>query len=251
MILLFQIGYGALAQADYVVTLKSDTIIGDIRILSYDKLDRAQVSVKGKKELFTAVQVLILKKDNEFYKSIQIDNTIRFMKILKSGYLSYYAFRLPEKATYDGRYMVKMDGNNMELPNIGFKRIMAAYLEDCKELSEKVKNGEIGRTKIEEIIDQYNACVASPTPAVTVLEATPESTTVILQKVAIQNLKNKINEQDFNSKQDALDILGDIESKVNRNENVSNYLLDGLQSALKDQPALSEDLNKLIALLKK
>lgn len=252
-ILLFLIGSGALAQSDYLVTTKSDTIKGDLRILSYDQLDRVQITNNGKKEIYTAMQVLILKKDEGFYKPVQIDQSIRLMKIIKGGYLSLYGYKLPNQSTFDGRYLVKLNGSTMEVPNLAFKKMMANYLEDCHELSIKLKQGDLGRGDIEKIVEEYNLCMAKEKPAVAQQEsiASPESLNKTKQKEAIQNLKSKIKEQTFSGKDDALDILSDIESKVDRNENVSNYLLGGLQSALKDQAALSEDLENLIALFKK
>lgn len=254
--ILFQAGLGAFAQSDYLVTLKSDTIKGELRILSYDQLDRVQISNNGKKEMYTALQVLILNKDNEFYKAVQIDNSIRLMKIIKRGYLSLYGFKHPNQSSFEGRYLVKLNGTSMEMPNLGFKKIMSTYLEDCYELSERVKNGDIGKGKIEEIVDQYNVCLSNAKPADTPVAATvavpgEDSLDKTQQIEAVQNLMNKIKETDFPSKEDALDILRDIESKVTKNESIANYLIDGLQSMLKDQPTLSEELEKVIGLLKK
>ena len=129
---------------------------------------------------------------------------------------------------------------------------MVKFLDDCAEVSEKVKKGDLGKGNIEQIVEDYNICLSKVRPA-----ATPEpiSLTESLNKTAqleaIQNLKDKIKEQNFSTKEDALDILRDIETKVDRNESVSNYLLEGLQSTLKDQSSISEDLDKLIALFKK
>jgi len=254
IIVLILIQFAAFAQSDYLITLKSDTVKGDLRILSYNQLDRVQVSNNGKKEMFTALQILRLNKNNEFYKPVQIDKSIKLMKIIKTGYLSLYGYRIDNQTTYDGRYLVKLNGEAMEMPNLGFKKIMASFLEDCSELSEKLKKGELGKGNTDEIIDQYNVCLTKEKPGITVvpeLVSTPQSLEATNQKEAIEKLMNKIKELNFNTKEDALDILHDIESKVGRNESVSKYLLDGLQSTLKDQPALSEDLEKLVALFKK
>jgi hypothetical protein len=164
---LFLFGYGVQAQSDYLVTLKSDTLKGDLRILSYDQLDRAQISHDGKKEMLTALQISFLNLNNEIYKPVKLDNTIRLMKVIKSGYLSLYGFKLPNQATYEGRFLVKLDGTSMEMPNIGFKKIMAAYLEDCSELSERLKKGELGKGDLEEIIDQFNLCVSKDRKGIT------------------------------------------------------------------------------------
>ena len=240
-------GYYAMAQTDYLVTSKSDTIKGKVRILSYDKIDRAQVTVndKGKKETFTALQVLSVHMDNEFFKAIQLENTVRLMKVIKTGYLSLYAFKLPNQSSYDGRYMVKMDGSTLEVPNMSFKKMMSKFLEDCTELSEKIKKGELGKADVNAILEEYNVCVTQLKPVTT---STPAATE---QLEAIQNLSNKIKELNFDAKQDALDILKDIQSKVEKKEKVSNYLMGGLENALKEQPSLTEDLNKLMELLKK
>lgn len=253
-IVLILIEFAALAQTDYLITLKSDTIKGDLRIMSYDQLDRVQVSNNGKKEMFTALHILTLNKSNEFYKPVQIDKSIKLMKIMKTGYLSLYSFRLDNQTTYDGRYLVKLNGEVMEMPNLGFKKIMASFLEDCSELSEKLKKGDLRKGDTDEIIDEYNVCLSKEKSGFTVVPqsvSTPQALAATNQKEAIQNLMNKIKELNFATKEDALDILRDIESKVNRNDTVSNYLIEGLQSTLKDQPTLSEDLNKLVVLLKK
>ena len=253
-IILILIQFAALAQSDYLITLKSDTVKGDLRILSYDQLDRVQVSNNSKKEMFKALDILTLNIGNEFYKPVQIEKSIRLMKIIKTGYLSLYAYRIDNQVTYDGRYLVKLNGDVMEMPNLGFKKIMASFLEDCSELSEKLKKGDLGKGNTDEIIDQYNVCVTKEKPGMTIvpeLASPPESLAAANQKEAIQNLMNKIKELNFTTKEDALDILRDIETKVKRNDTVSNYLIEGLQSTLKDQPTLSEDLVKLIALFKK
>jgi hypothetical protein len=245
---LFLTSYFAVAQANYVVTLKADTLRGDVRILSYDNIDRVQVAKDGKKESFTALEVLILYLDNNFYKAVKHDNKVVMMKVIKSGYLSLFAFRLPNMSSYDGRFLLKMDGNSMEMPNLGFKKVMASFVEDCLELSAEIKKGTLGKSKIEQIIDEYNACVDSRTvhPAAPVIEEGAK-----VQLDAIKKLADKINELSFDTKQDALDILRDIQSKVEKKENVSNYQIEGLQSTLKEQPSVAEELNHLVGLFKK
>lgn len=251
-VILFLVVFGAAAQSDYMVTLKSDTVKGELRILSYDQQDRIQVSMNGKKVLYKALEVLIVSIKNSFYKPVQMDNTIRFMKVIKSGYLSLYGFRMANQSTYDGRYLVKLNGDAREMPNIGFKKVMAAYLEDCSALSEKLQNGDIGKSSIEEIVDQYNTCLTKEKPAPVVTQAlAPESPTQTKQLEAIQQLITKIKTLEFATRQDALDILSDIESKVTRNENVANYQLDGLRSTLKEQTTITQDLDALIELFKK
>jgi len=250
--ILFLVSYYSVAQSDYVVTLKSDTLRGEVRILSYDQIDRVQVSAKGRKEMFTALQVSIVSIDDSYHKAVQQENSVRLMKIIKSGYLTLYGFKQPNMSSYDGRFLVKLNGTTLEMPNIGFKKVMASFLEDCAEVSSQVKNGMLSKNDIEEIIDRYNLCVTKSKPAMETqalaIETTPEKT---LQLDAVLRFADKIKELDFDAKQDVLDILRDIQSKVEKGESVSKYQLDGLQATLKDQPTVTEELNNLIALFKK
>lgn len=241
---LILIGFCALAQTDYLVTTKADTLKGDIRLLSYDKIDRVQITNKGKKEVYTALQVLLVNIDSMNYKPIQKENTVRLMQVLKSGYLSFYAFNFPNQFMFDGRYMVKLDGTAMEMPNISFKKIMSNYLADCSEVSEKIKKGELNKDDINTIIDEYNICVGK-------LKSSSSVTATSEELMALQNLSAKVKDLNFDGKEDALDILNDMQSKIEKKEKVSKYLIEGLEAALKDQTALTEDLAKLTDLLKK
>jgi hypothetical protein len=243
---LILIGFCAWAQTDFLITIKSDTLRGEIRLLSYDKIDRIQISTNGKKETYTAMQVLNASIKDVTYKPIQKDNTVRMMQVLKKGYLSLYAFNYPNQFMFDGRYLVKLDGATLEVPNLSFKKIMANFLEDCVEVSEKVKKGEWGKSDINTIIDEYNVCVSNLKPA-----PIPATVTTSEELNALKNLTAKINDLNFDTKADALDILKDMQSKLEKKEKVSNYLIGGLEAALKDQATVTEDLTKLTDLLKK
>jgi hypothetical protein len=108
----------ASAQPDFVITSRADTVFGEVRILSYDLIDRVQVEVAKKKESYTALQVLVIQKEGILYKPVKYENKIVFMQLLKPGYLSLYAFRIQGQSTYDGRFLVKLNGTSQELPNI-------------------------------------------------------------------------------------------------------------------------------------
>lgn len=250
LIILSLFSYRAVAQTDYLITSKADTLSGEIRILSYDQLDRVQIQVGTKKEIFTALQVLSVNKDGQEYKPLQYERKIVLMKVMKQGYLSLYAFRLPNQTSYDGRLLTKLDGTSMEVPNLAFKKILGAYLEDCETVSTQIKNGDFSRRDLEKIIDDYNECLGNKRSASPVIE-TPTPVIVNDATQAIASLITKVEAEDFSSKKDALDLLHDIQTKVGKNETIPNYLSEGLKSYLSVVPALSEDLEKLLALLKK
>jgi hypothetical protein len=248
LVVLMLLSYAATAQkTNYLINSKADTLYGEMRILTYDNIDRVQIEVGKKKETFTALQLLSINKDGQEYKPLQYDNRIVLMKVLKQGYLSMYAFRLPNQNSYDGRMLAKLDGTSMEVPNLAFKKNVSKYLEDCESVSSLIKNGELGKKEINKIIDDYNTCVSIKpntvveTPAPVVNEVTQ----------AIESLIVKVEAEEFSSKKDALDLLRDIQTKVGKNETIPNYLTEGLKSYLSRVPTLTDDLNALLELLKK
>ncbi|MEJ0030324.1 MAG: hypothetical protein WDO15_08125 [Bacteroidota bacterium] len=123
---------------DYIVTIKSDTIKGDIKLMSYDLLDRLQLAEAGKKKvMYTALQVRRVSFKGDLYAPVKIDNSIRFMKILQTGNLSLFAYRAPQQAGYDTKVLQKVGMNGIEVPNMGFKKLVGDMVEDCASLHER------------------------------------------------------------------------------------------------------------------
>ncbi len=235
------------AQPDYIITSRADTLRGEVRLLTYDNIDRVQITIGKKKEMLTALQVLTVYHEEKFYKPIQHDNRVLLMQQLKTGYLSLYAFRLPNQTTLDGRYLYRMDGKHMEVPNLAFKKMLSTYLENCTEVSNKVKSGDLGKKELEQILDEYNTCMATTKPVDTKAEPEPVVTELV---TAIQKLKQKLNGVDFISKKDALDLLSDLEQKAGRNETIPNYLLEGLKAYLMPVSTVQTELETVLQLLK-
>lgn len=235
---------------DYVVQLKGDTIRGVAKILSYERLDKVEIRAegKGKKQLFTALEARTVFYKGETYHTVQLEGVgLKYMKLIKKGYLSYYGFRLPNQVTYDGLYLRKLDGKGMEVPNLTFKKTLSDYLGDCESLKNKLKAGDYSKRDLEKIIDEYNECKEKPQ------QAAPQPLVISNDKTqAIDELLKKLNASaDFATKKDAQDILTDIRNKSSRNESIPNYLLEGLKSNLNGQADLSDDLKKVLELLQK
>ena len=234
---------------DYLVTNTGDTLRGKVKIMSYDQLDRVQVGEKKNKTTLTARQVKTAFTEGETYHPQQSNHTIRFMKLVKPGYLSLYAFKEENQNFYGGRYLIKKDGTKTEVPNLAFKKIMTEFLGDCPELREKIKSGQYGRNDLDQIIDTYNSYIENNT-------VMRKETVVFAQKSAqkvepLEKLKKTIQSQnDFDSKKDALDLIDDIIAKINGGQPVPNYLVDGLQKYLAGIEGTKEDLDKVTASLK-
>ena len=242
---LFQVSF---SQTNYVITVKGDTLRGEVKILSYDLVDRAQLTIEKKKKSFTALEVKAVFLNNQIYHSIRHDNRYMFMTLLKSGYLSLYGFRIERQFTYDGRYLLKRDGEAIDVPNLTFKKSMQEFLKDCMSVRDQIKSGELGRKNLDTLITLYNSCIDKNTQQAALANAASSVSEVSLP--ALETLKGKVEKSTLSSKQDILDLIKDIDTKVKGNQPVPNYLIEGLKGYLVDTE-YKEDLEKLIDTIKK
>lgn len=233
---------------DYLVTTRNDTLKGEIRLLNFGKVDQAQISINKKKKVLTAIEVKLVYMKGEAYKPLSFDNAIHFMKVLKTGYVSYYAFQPANQTSYDGRYIARIDGRGIEVPNLGFKRVMSNFMEDCPDVTAKIKSEELKRTDLEKILDEYNKCIDSKTIA---SHKTIEQVNSGNQKLeAVKKLQTKVEGLDnLSNKKDVTDLLSDLSDKISRNQSIANYQLEALKGLLKDNEQTKEELNAVVALL--
>lgn len=244
--------YTASAQSDYVVTIKGDTLRGKVKYFSYSGVKYGGSNSKyvqltpesGKKTTHQLLQTISFQMNNEIYHTIRTHDGYTFMKLIKPGYLSLYGFQMENQTTWDGRYFVKKDGSVQEVPNIGFKKRLSQFLEDCSTVVNDIQSGTLGKSDLVKILDQYNACkdlnanskLAKKSPAFSTWE----------------KLKTKVTAlPEFDKKNDALEMIRDIQNKISRNETVPVFLTNALKDALKDQTSVNEELNEALNLLGK
>jgi hypothetical protein len=143
------------------------------------------------------------------------------------------------------------NGTSMEVPNLTFKKSMSNFLADCADVVEGIKNGDLGKRDMDQIIDRYNSCLQFKTEQK--IETIPVPTAVETEKmVAVNAMISKVEAAaDFSEKADVLDLLKDLRSKVGRNEILPNYLTKDIKKYLAGQPQFSEDIDKLLAALAK
>ncbi|MFM8914199.1 MAG: hypothetical protein ACKOE6_14990, partial [Flammeovirgaceae bacterium] len=234
------------AQTDYAVTAKGDTLRGDVKILPSDLADQVQVKINKKKKVYLCTELITVVQDGVLYKTVKFDNRFRYMTLLKNGFLSLYGFRMPQQTSYDGRYLQMRDGRGLEMPNLTFKRSLSKFLEDCPSVSERVKNGDLGRNDIDKIIDEYNTCLVFKSTKRNV--DVPASSAILSNTQEVDNFIKKVEESpDFATKKDAIDLLRDLSGKIYRDEILPNYLVKELRANLKDQAAFAEELEKILA----
>lgn len=242
-LVLFTTAWSSVAQ-DYIVTTKGDTLRGSIKLLTFDRLDKVQWKDGKSKAVYSALQVRSIYLDGEYYKPVAIDRNVQFMKTLKPGYLSLMAFRVGSQTTYDGRYLLKMDGTGIELPNLAFKKVMANFLSDCQQVQDRIKDEKLQRKDLDMILEAYNDCFQEKTVIAERARSAPEkSETFTTLKSKVETAQNVAN------RQDALDLLNDIIAKLKRGETVPNYQVEALKSFLKDVKDLQPALDAALAAL--
>jgi hypothetical protein len=229
---------------DYVIPLRGDTIKGSIRPEGVGALQRVQVTPsEGKKKSYGVVEVREYKYKGEIYRPIRGVSGYVFMKLLKDGYLALYGFQPENQSNYDGRCLVKRDASTMEVPNLTFKKSLTRYLSDCPTVAEKIDKGEYSKRDVEAIVDAYNSCVAKNSEAVNVQAKQLNPLDALEQKVKSKSA--------FAGQSDALDMISEIRNKIQRNEKIPNFMIEGLKKSLSTETDLSVEIDAALKELAK
>lgn len=246
-ILLFLIILGISTNAvsqDFVVTAKGDTLKGKVKLLVHAFDHRVQIqSADKQKTTLPILQVKTVFTENERFDPVKFNNKYSFMKLLKEGYLSLYGFQLEKQLTYDGRYLLKKDGQGMEVPNFGFKKNMSSFLSECETLSAAIDNGDHKRSDLDKIIDEFNACIEKNTTIALSTTVVPLNTT----KLSVWNdLETNVKSSSISAKADALEMISDVKVRVSKGEKLPKFLVQGLTTALAENTDLATELEKAL-----
>jgi len=231
LFLLLLLVYQCANAQDYVVLLKGDTVYGAVKPMLGPEKKVQVVSADKKKNNYPILQVKGYRYKDEMYQTVRDAKGYTFMKVIKSGYLSLYAFQLENQTGFDGLFLTKKDGTFLEVPNLTFKKMVLKFLEECPEITAKIEGGELGKRDINAIVDGYNACIES---------RTQKNNTIVAQQ---QEQVKKVNSWDvleekikakneFEGKSDALEMITEIKGKILRSEKVPNFMIEGLKNSL-------------------
>jgi len=243
-------GENVFAQTDYLVTAKGDTLKGQIGFQMLGKVEQAIIKA-NKRKTISAIQTREVFLKNTRYKPVQFDGLVRFMKVLSEGYVSKLAFQLEGAHSYDGILLKKRDGEMLEVPSLGFKKLMSNFFDDYELLSKQIEDGELGRGDLDKIITNYNQFISGRTTTVQV-QNQPQPEISQNQKTNLEllyELKSDVEKADFQAKQDVLGMIADVEGKIKDNKTLPNYLIQSLKTSLTDQPALLEKFEKFLGSL--
>lgn len=242
-LLICLIGYKiSSAQSDYVVTSKGDTITGKVKYLNYGVEKKVQVT-GDKKTIYSILQTTSFKMDNELYHAVRYSEGYTYMKVIKSGYLSLYAFQQADKMSWDGSLLYKKDGSSIEVPNLAFKKNLKKFLSECPTVVEQVEAGEFNRSKINELVDAFNQCIENKTVNLKLTTSKENTDKLITWNQLETDVKNLSG---FEGSKDALEMIQEIKSKISKGEKIPNFLTEGLKESLKDQSSVQTILEKAL-----
>lgn len=242
LLILFMIAYQCShAQNDYLITTRGDTVRGELKLMFYTPEKRIQITKDKEKSTYTILNTKSFFFKGEIYKPAKGPEGYTFMKLIKPGYLSLLAFQVEKSATYDGRYLLKADGNGIEVPNLGFKKQLAKFLADCDAVSLKLEQDVYSKRDLETIVDEYNACIETKT--IKAAQTITKEKETGVKANSWDALTEKINSHDdFEGKSTALEMTADIKSRLQRGEKIPTFVIDGLKNVLAGQTDLKEAL---------
>ena len=245
LFLLLMLFFKFVGAQDYVVTSRGDSLTGEVKPLFYGPEKKVQLTGSdNEKNTYSLFQVREFSHNGDVYHPVKGETGYVFMKLLHSGYLSLYAYQPENQTRFDGLFLKKLDGDNMTVPNLGFKKYMSKFLEDCPSVTERIKSGELNKKNLTELIQVYNGCVQNrTTDHENVIAVRQEQTSKIS---AWDDLEERIREKEFSEKNNALEMIAEIRKKIQRRESIPNFLVEGLRNSLKET-GLATDLDKALA----
>ncbi len=254
-ILIFSMVIGeAYAQDDYVVTRVGDTIIGSIIIHqnSNSNIDQLSLDIKdSKRRHFKATDLRSFWSDSKLFRIVKYMGRYQFMEVQMDGYLSLLRFRAKGEVLYNGKLLHKLDGSQLEVPRLSFRKLMVNFLTECPNVVHKLEEKEYKLSNLKTVIEEYNVCIDNQsgnnsTQAVSVEDdnkpdvtfdsgGRDQQSSAVL--TMLEEIKSKFQSTD-NESADFNSVYADLRQKIIDGEAIPKYLI----SALKDSVSRYEEV---------
>lgn len=195
--------FASSAQEGYLITLKGDTLKGSITFLQNTFYDELHVKNEDGKTTFKAYQVQFVRIQDQAYEPITYANKKVMAQVVTKGALSQYLVRQENESTFNTRVLYK-DDEALVISNIGFRKRLIEYLNDCPLLTRQLENKEINPNKLAHIITTYNTNCIGETA-------------------------EKPTKPDFSELKELSQLLTDILTRVDSDEKVPTYMINALK----------------------
>lgn len=230
---------------EYIITIKGDTLRGEITIeLPNDNYDEVFITTDDEKIRLKAYQLIKLVKDSVTYKPVKFADKYHLMKLISDGYLSHYQYR---NGTYDFgvNFLLKADGDGFDVPNLGFKKSMSEFVDECEPLSNKILNKELGRNDLNEIVSEYNNYIQKNT-----LKSKLNVNAVMDSQHPAIKMLNELKEEIPQDNTELNTLINDMLSKLVAGNSVPGYLISALKDQTNDIPELKEKVEAIAQVIK-
>lgn len=241
------LSFTTIAQKTYlVVTTQGDTLMGKVNLFVSQK-NVHMVSVKSKegKQTFKVYQVKSIVYNDDTYHTVKIDNTYQFAKLIKSGYLSLYEYvdYQSGSTTFNSSILIKNTGESMPVPNLTFKKGLSDFLKDCELVIQKITAKAYKKSDLHLIIDDYNQCITNKTNAT--MAFAEKTSELVTRSGHIDQIIDKLNSlNSFKNKDELVEMLNDVKTKILNGEKIPSYLSKTLKSEFASNNDLLELLSK-------
>jgi len=244
----------AYAQDDYVVTRVGDTIIGSIIIHqnSNSNIDQLSLDIKdSKRRHFKATDLRSFWSDSKLFRIVKYMGRYQFMEVQMDGYLSLLRFRAKGEVLYNGKLLHKLDGSQLEVPRLSFRKLMVNFLTECPNVVHKLEEKEYKLSNLKTVIEEYNVCIDNQsgnnsTQAVSVEDdnkpdvtfdsgGRDQQSSAVL--TMLEEIKSKFQSTD-NESADFNSVYADLRQKIIDGEAIPKYLI----AALKDSVSRYEEV---------
>jgi hypothetical protein len=215
------------AQENYVVTVQGDTLEGKISFsFGNPAFDKVFVKMDQGTQEFRSYQVsqIIFKSDT--VDVVKLGSEIRFGKRLSKGKsLSLYQIQRNSNFEFDTEILLKPDETYLEIPNIGFRKFVSMFIEDCEEVASKVQSGDYKSSEVIQIVEDYNQICGAEGPTLSKAQSPKK---VLIDSDSLQIVK--LIEEDYKT-------LESFDFEKHASNVTTNYRLveDGKVLTLKDE----------------
>ena len=223
----------------YYVKLSRDTVYGKLNINTYrdNSLKMLFKTEEGKNITVLPNNTLMAYYDEDhLYRAVIYDNQRLFMQEVYFGALSIFNYTRYESnsgSIITSKVFSKGGTESIELSNFNFKKQVKTFLSDCPEIVSGIDDKKYKYKNLLEIGLAYDNCrIENPEPG----QLKTEVKNIIIE---LGKLRTEISiSNDIENKDEAFEILKDIERRMELNDNVPEYLW----SALFETIELNSDL---------
>ncbi len=232
----------AICQHQYIVKLNGDTIYGKLSINLYQdnsKFMYFKPNDEGMSRIYPYNTKSVYYSKDRIYKSVALNNQRLFMEVKHEGKLSLYTYtRYHSSSTtiITSTVALKHDGQAIEIPSLGFRKAVAEFLRDCPELEQKILNKEYKSRDLQKIANFYDSCEIQD-PFLQKVE-TPE----LMELDKLRQVIKRSNS--LSKKNEALEILIDMERRLQGTDKIPGYLWNALMAAVDEDRQIKKQVEE-------